>query len=90
MPAANTGRRGRPWRRIRQQVLDACNVCWLCGQPGADTVDHIIPLSVLKATGRMELAEDPGNLRSAHARCNSRRQAKPPTFTSPTPPSRRW
>ena len=81
------GRNGRPWRRIRAQVLAASNVCWLCGEPGADSVDHVIPLRILKQTGQMQLAEDPANLRPAHKVCNSRRQDTPPT---PLVSSRRW
>lgn len=77
------GRHGRPWRRIRAQVLATSTQCWICGHPGADTVDHIIPLS---------LGGDPldiANLRPAHHSCNSRRGNKisPPR---PTNTSRRW
>jgi 5-methylcytosine-specific restriction endonuclease McrA len=70
------GRSGRPWRRIRAQVLDACNVCWWCGHVGADAVDHVIPL----ARGGPPL--DPANLRPIHGvrgcptckvKCNSAR-----------------
>lgn len=64
------------------------DLCWLCGLPGADSVDHVIPLRVLRETGRMDLAEDPANLRPAHLSCNSRRQDKPPT--PPVSRSRRW
>ena len=64
------GRTGRPWRRIRAQILAASDTCWLCGNRGADTVDHIIPLS------RGGAGNDPANLRPAHKSCNSRRGAK--------------
>lgn len=74
------GRTGRPWRRVRAQVLAVSDVCHLCGKPGADTVDHVIPLSL----GGPPL--DPANLRPAHSRCNSRRgnrmTARPPLNTS--------
>lgn len=63
----NAGRRGRPWRRIRAQVLDGNPPCHICGKPGADTVDHIVPLS----EGGNPL--DPANLRPACVSCNSRR-----------------
>lgn len=61
------GRVGRPWRRVRAEVLAQSDVCWLCGYPGADTVDHVVPLSL----GGDPLSLD--NLRPAHKRCNSRR-----------------
>lgn len=86
--AATHGRKGRPWRRIREQILQASDLCWLCGLPGADSVDHVVPLSVLKATGRMDLANSPANLRPAHVSCNSRRQDRVPTPRQT--PSRTW
>lgn len=69
-------------------MLAACDICWLCGHAGADTVDHVIPLRVLKQTGQMELANDPTNLRPAHLTCNSRRQDRPPTIEAKR--SRLW
>jgi 5-methylcytosine-specific restriction endonuclease McrA len=66
------GRAGHRWRTIRAQVLEQSNVCHLCGKGGADTVDHVIPLSVAP-----ELAHDMANLRPAHKSCNSRRGARP-------------
>lgn len=41
-------------------------VCHLCGQPGADTLDHLVPLS-------KGGTNDPSNLRPAHRACNSRK-----------------
>jgi len=37
---------GRPWRRTVARVLrrDA-GICWICGQPGAESADHITPRS---------------------------------------------
>lgn len=37
-------RSGRPWRRIKARVVrrDA-GICHLCGKPGADSADHVIP-----------------------------------------------
>jgi 5-methylcytosine-specific restriction endonuclease McrA len=77
------GRKGRPWQRIRAQVLAASNVCHLCGHPGADTVDHVIPLS-----RRPDLAHDLANLRPAHRRCNSAKGAR--LSTAPHGASRAW
>lgn len=61
------GRGGRPWRRIRGAVLEASQVCWICGKPGADTVDHLDSLALHGEP------LDPGNLAPAHRACNSRR-----------------
>lgn len=55
-------RAGRRWRQLRTAVLAHCDICHLCGHPGADTVDHIVPL----IDGGLEF--DPGNLRPAHGR----------------------
>ncbi len=59
----------RGWKRISHAVLlrDA-HTCGICGLPGADTVDHIIP----RARGG---DHTPANLRAAHRACNSRRGA---------------
>jgi hypothetical protein len=51
------------YRRNRQTVLAGDPPCALCGQPGADTVDHITPVS---RGGTNELA----NLQPAHRSCN--------------------
>ena len=60
-----TGR--RDWRRTRDRILARDDrICQLCGQPGADTVDHIIPVS-------KGGTNNDDNLRAAHQRCNSRR-----------------
>jgi len=83
MPARTAGRKGRPWRRLRAEVLSASDICWLCGLPGADTVDHILPLS-----RHPELAHDRANLAPAHLRCNSSKGAS--SGRSTTAASRRW
>jgi len=79
------GRSGHKWRQIRMQVLAANNTCWLCGLPGADTVDHIIPLSLAP-----ELAHEMSNLKPAHKSCNSRKGAKIGGEAHRNPSSRRW
>jgi len=68
-----TGRSTRAFRKMRIRILEMSDICWLCGQPGADTVDHIIPLSIDPSRG-----EDPTNRLPAHRSCNSSRGAKMP------------
>lgn len=69
-----SGLSGRPWRRIRAQVLADSDVCSWCGHAGADAVDHVVP----RSRGGPKL--DPANLRPIHGvtgcptcqvRCNS-------------------
>ncbi len=82
------GRTGKAWRDARIAILAASDVCWWCGHPGADNVDHVIPLS----HGGPPL--DPGNLRPAHGvnRCPTcRRQCNQDRHRQTPPPgSRRW
>lgn len=69
--------------------------CHLCGRPGADTADHVVPRS--KGGAVFDLA----NGRPAHKRCNSKRGAMdlpewfaryplPVATPAPLPPSRNW
>ena len=32
------------WKRLRASILAESDVCWLCGRPGADSVDHLVAL----------------------------------------------
>jgi len=53
-------------RKLRAQVLNRDRgVCGICHQPGADTLDYIVPLA---HGGRMS----DQNARAAHRSCNSR------------------
>jgi 5-methylcytosine-specific restriction endonuclease McrA len=76
--ARKPGLSGRPWNRIRNAVLATSTTCWICGKPGADTVDHLTPQS------RGGAPYDPRNLAPAHRSCNSKRGA------SLFMPSRKW
>ena len=56
---------GSAWQKLRPVILARDGgVCWRCGGPGADEVDHVVPL-VHGGTS------EPGNLRAAHKSCNS-------------------
>jgi Restriction endonuclease len=58
------------WAKVRRRVLARDNgICYLCGHPGADSVDHVIP----HARGG---SDDYSNLRAAHMGCNDRKRAK--------------
>ena len=80
---------GRSAQRMSALTLaEYGTVCHLCGGPGADTADHIVPRS---AGGGHDLA----NLRPAHASCNSSRGDMSlddwrDTWKSGRPPSARW
>lgn len=76
MVARTAGRKGRPWRRFRQLVLETFGpVCWVCrhpidlglhyNHPGAFTVHHLDPLSRGGAPMNLDRA------RPAHRGCNS-------------------
>lgn len=76
MPAEHAGRKGRPWRRLREQVRRTESVCASCGKPFdpafqfphpmSFSVDHIEPVSL-----RPELAMERTNLQAMHLGCNS-------------------
>lgn len=66
------GRTGnRRYRRNRAALLAKSDICWLCGKPGADTADHIVPYG----DGG---SDDLSNLRPAHRSCNSKRGKRAP------------
>lgn len=63
--AHERGRR-RAYRDPGYLTAPKGGICWLCGLPGADTRDHVRPIS-------KGGTNDPSNLRPAHRACNSRR-----------------
>lgn len=64
--------RGRYSTRLKGRVLAIKGrTCWLCGLPGADSIDHVIPRS------RGGDDTDP-NLMPAHVLCNVQRGNGPP------------
>lgn len=60
-------RTGRRWREHTvPRILRRDNgICHLCGQPGADTADHLIPWSQFPAD-QQHRADHPSNLAAAH------------------------
>lgn len=71
--ATDTGNRRKPaqyrdpgYRALRAVWRLSNPPCWICGQLGADTVDHVVPLS-RGGTNSLD------NLRPAHRKCNSAR-----------------
>lgn len=64
-----TGWNGRKIARLAGVVFaERGRVCHLCGMPGADTLDHIVP----RSRGGLD---DLDNLAPAHKSCNSSRGA---------------
>jgi len=88
-PNYRAGRGGKAWRETRKAILEAHGyICWMCGRPGADTVDHITPL----AQGGAPL--DPNNLKPAHGKrqpwgCPGNYGRRSTTVNVP-PTSRQW
>ncbi|QMV84740.1 HNH endonuclease [Corynebacterium hindlerae] len=83
---------GRRVQRLLALVLaEYGDTCHLCGQPGADTVDHIVP----RSWGGDDSLD---NVRPAHHACNCSRGAMPldqwrerhPIAVNRAPPSRKW
>lgn len=58
--------------------------CWICKQPGADSVDHVLPRSKYP-----ELTWDLSNMQPAHGGCNSSKGATATTRDTGHA-SRRW
>jgi len=76
---------GHRWRKIVREVLAESDTCWLCGQPGADSGDHVIPVSV-----RPDLELVRSNVRPAHLVCNQRRGTAPVGVPRRIRTSRAW
>lgn len=78
-------RKGRPYREARLYVLARDGgLCHICGRPGADTADHVVPIA---AGGHPTSAL---NMRAAHRSCNSSRKDNLPTTNQVRDASRQW
>jgi len=55
------------WSSVRRKVLRSSDVCWLCGQHGADEVDHMIP--------RHRGGGEGDNLKPVHRACHARKSS---------------
>lgn len=65
------GLSGGAWETLRRKVQARdMGCCYLCGQVGADEVDHLIEVA---AGGSNDLS----NLASCHAACHRRRHREP-------------
>ena len=67
------------WKALRRRILATDDTCHICHRPGADTVDHLIPIA---AGGDVH---DLDNLAPAHRACNSRKNTKPAGFLTRPP-----
>ena len=81
------------WRQTVAYVIRRDGgICWICGQPDADSADHVIPV----AQGG---TDDPDNLRAAHhvnpPHCNRLRGDRSVEYARQTlartaPPATEW
>lgn len=77
---------GNTGAQLRAQCLAFHgDVCWICGQPGADSADHVLPRSL----GGADVLS---NLMPAHLSCNQSRgnTARRTRTRSAQVPSRQW
>lgn len=68
----------RAIRERNQRILADSDICHLCGKPGADAIDHVIPY--VECIRRGIDPDEPANLKPAHhdvePKCNRRKSDK--------------
>lgn len=87
--------RSRQTKERNRRILAASDICHICGEPGADAVDHVIPLHPADPHA-MPGADEPWNLRPAHhntpnsqgVKCNRAKYNRAPDLHLTT--SRNW
>jgi 5-methylcytosine-specific restriction endonuclease McrA len=68
---STTERFGPGWASISKAIIERDGgICHICGQPGADTTDHLHPRAYGGDSTDLEM------LAAAHRVCNSRRGAR--------------
>lgn len=81
------------YRKLREQILSASDVCHWCGHSAADTIDHLTP--VARGGARM----DPANMAPIHGvdgcptcgrKCNSEKGDRLPSEVVKLVTSRDW
>ncbi len=80
--AMTHGRAGRPWRRLREQVLREEPCCRYCQMRPSTVVDHILPLSRFP-----HLAHHRDNLAGSCAPCNGSKHNRAAPKPRRPPPS---
>jgi len=78
--AAHHGRKGRPWRRLREQVLAEEPICRYCHLRPSTCVDHVYPLSLYP-----HLATERSNLVGCCRWCNTSKHNRMPGDWKPKP-----
>jgi 5-methylcytosine-specific restriction endonuclease McrA len=72
------------WQAITKRIIARDGgVCSLCGKPGANSADHVIPRS--RGGSHADT-----NLRAAHLRCNQVKGTRGVTITLPRANVRSW
>ena len=76
-------------QRRNRRIVEASNICHICGEPGADAADHVIPLAKGGADELWNLKPiHHNNPNSEGVRCNRVKNAKTPDVRLTT--SREW
>ncbi len=76
------GRSGRPWRRLREQVLREEPCCRYCGVRPSTVVDHVLPLAQFP-----HLAHRRDNLAGSCRWCNGSKGDRSAPAAPRRPPS---